>query len=458
MALDALVRVLYRDEGAATGLTKINQELRRVDQFGPGARRGMRLVETGMRSLAFEAVGAQGAVGQLAQGLLLFGGGSAAVLGVAAGIGAVIGVYKLATRETRNLEKANQDLAKAFQETAATGAVAAAGLRVFAAEEAVAVAQAAVGRARGGAEPLGPGQRLPGVSGVMQDVTDRLRRSVFREDIGAKIIMAETNLTTATNTLTAAENNRAEALRKAREAGAPTSAALRAEARAFLETMGLSGRAMIGPTPTGQLVGRGGPIPQFGQGFRLDQAGHVAAIEADVARVRAFGLDILKQLVPTEAEFQEQLTLLNRAVAAGVIPAERRAEAEAKLREAMGKTARAAERSAVAMIGAFGALVGAIAGGGGPGGILGALGGVAAAAGFGVPGAVLGVAGGLVSILSSQHRDRERNEDRRHQQLLGVLQEGPQRVTVLQVGGTPEEANYAIRRQERLDRTPRLGG
>lgn len=67
-------------------------------------------MERGLQSLAFEAAGATGPLGRVAEGLLKFGGGTGLVLGVAGGIGLVVGALNLLTAGTREAEQAQKDL------------------------------------------------------------------------------------------------------------------------------------------------------------------------------------------------------------------------------------------------------------------------------------------------------------------------------------------------------------
>lgn len=72
-------------------------------------------------------------------------------------------------------------------------------------------------------------------------------------------------------------------------------------------------------------------------------------------------------------------------------------------------------------------------------------------------GVITGTLGTLFSAFEGRETERERQEERRHKELIGVLHEGPMRVTVLSADD-PEADLYAIRHQERLGGEPRLGG
>lgn len=119
MAFDLIVRAFFADNGLSAGLAKANAGLQQIGRSGPGARIGLRAVETGARALAFEAVGLQGPLGKLASGLLELGGGSAAVLGVVAGVGAITLAYNALTKESREAAEAQIKLRDELVRTAA---------------------------------------------------------------------------------------------------------------------------------------------------------------------------------------------------------------------------------------------------------------------------------------------------------------------------------------------------
>jgi hypothetical protein len=122
VALDVLIRTLFQDQGAGGGLDEVNARLRRMEFVGgPGARRGLRLAEQGMRGLATQALGLRGPLSQVAESLLQLGGGKGAALLAAAGIGAVVVAARAATAETRALAKENERLTRSYQGVVAQG-------------------------------------------------------------------------------------------------------------------------------------------------------------------------------------------------------------------------------------------------------------------------------------------------------------------------------------------------
>jgi hypothetical protein len=114
---DIIARALFVDSGLAKGVAETNAKIHDLAKAAPGGARGLNLVETSMRSLAFEAVGIQGPLGRIAEGLLKFGGGSTLVLGVTAGIGLIAAVYKDFTAEARAAEKAQTDFIESLKKT-----------------------------------------------------------------------------------------------------------------------------------------------------------------------------------------------------------------------------------------------------------------------------------------------------------------------------------------------------
>src|SRR6185436_2422437 len=86
-----------------------------------GSTRAMSIMKNGMVGLAAQATGVAGPVGKLAQGLLMFGGGSGLVLGVAAGVGVIAMAYQALTKDAKEAEKANNDLLTSLGKISAHG-------------------------------------------------------------------------------------------------------------------------------------------------------------------------------------------------------------------------------------------------------------------------------------------------------------------------------------------------
>jgi hypothetical protein len=94
---------------------------------------------------------------------------------------------------------------------------------------------------------------------------------------------------------------------------------------------------------------------------------------------------------------------------------------------------------------------------GGPGGLFGAAAGPLAMVNP-LAGAISSAVGGLFSLFDGKDEERERAAERRHQELIGVLHEGPMRATIILDAASEEQGMYDLRRQERLGGEPRLGG
>lgn len=73
-------------------------------------------------------------------------------------------------------------------------------------------------------------------------------------------------------------------------------------------------------------------------------------------------------------------------------------------------------------------------------------------------GAVSSAVGGFFSLFDKKDDERERAAERRHQELIGVLHEGPMRATIILDADSEEQGLYDLRRQERMGGEPRLGG
>jgi hypothetical protein len=120
MAFDVIVRTFFSDNGLSAGLARANAGLNQLARSGPGARAGLRAVEIGARQLSFAAAGLSGGMGQLARGLLLFGGGSAGMLAAVAGIGGLALAYQHLTKDSREAAaaqlKVREELARVADE------------------------------------------------------------------------------------------------------------------------------------------------------------------------------------------------------------------------------------------------------------------------------------------------------------------------------------------------------
>ncbi|MBA2458992.1 MAG: hypothetical protein H0V43_08590, partial [Gemmatimonadales bacterium] len=82
--------------------------------------KGIDRVRAGLTGLALSASGTSPAIGQVVSGLLLLGGGSVAVLGVAAGVAVIATAYNLLTKTAREAAEAQAKLNDALDQAIAT--------------------------------------------------------------------------------------------------------------------------------------------------------------------------------------------------------------------------------------------------------------------------------------------------------------------------------------------------
>jgi hypothetical protein len=100
---------------AAQQSGQLDRALRTVTGASTVSTHAMTTLRRGLVGLAMTATQTSGPVGQLSQALLLFGGGGALVLGVAAGIAALALAYRAFTKDTRENTKAQEELIKQLQ-------------------------------------------------------------------------------------------------------------------------------------------------------------------------------------------------------------------------------------------------------------------------------------------------------------------------------------------------------
>lgn len=195
MSWDVIARALFVDNGAAAGLAKFNNQIHEVTKAAPGGTRAFGLMERGLQTLAFEAAGATGSLGKVAEGLLKFGGGTGLVLGTAAAIGVVAGAWRIFTSETREAEKAQKDLIEQLD-------------RLGPHAQAVAGKIKVAGLERRRDAPTTTESIGDVFSDLFSDMTGGGGRTGRREELNRQIA-------TSTNALAAAEKNVADAGNKA---------------------------------------------------------------------------------------------------------------------------------------------------------------------------------------------------------------------------------------------------
>lgn len=394
MAFDLLVRNLWTDSGVSAGLAKLNNELDQLGRSGPGARTGLRLAETGMRTLAFEAAGVAGPLGRVAAGLLSLGGGNALVLGAAAGIGIVAAAYKFFTADAVAATKAQEDFLKSLEKTP-QGAATFARNALQAAQENLAALTARFNIIPGTPEAA----QAVGLPPTDQDMEN------------ARLAVAA-----AQNAVNRAEALAADAREKQTKVIEHQNDVLRDHA-ALLERLRQLNFVALGPLGTVRLAA---PAPTLPYGQQVP--------------IRFGGRPVVPRFIQD-------------------VPAAQAPYAEKP--EKLDASRLAAE--AVALLGALkqGGVGGILSAGGG---ILSDLSGLKGAGVLGPIGIVTTALGGLFSLFHHDNQERERREAERHRELIGVLHEGPQRITNNFYGSDGSSARYQAQREGRLGREPRLGG
>lgn len=115
MQLEPIRAVLTADSAQfVNGMNRAQGSLGNLTQTSANSHKAINVLKSGMVGLATQATGTAGPVGRLAQGLLMFGGGSGLVLGVAAGIGAIVLAYKALTTDAKEATKQQEDLIRAL--------------------------------------------------------------------------------------------------------------------------------------------------------------------------------------------------------------------------------------------------------------------------------------------------------------------------------------------------------
>jgi hypothetical protein len=97
-------------EPTGKSLTQFNQILGATAAAGPRLGTSVNHIRSGLAQLAVTAVDSSSAMGQVAQGLLLFAGGSGLVIGVAAGIAIAAKAFQEFTKEQELARKKTQEL------------------------------------------------------------------------------------------------------------------------------------------------------------------------------------------------------------------------------------------------------------------------------------------------------------------------------------------------------------
>lgn len=175
-----------------------------------------------------------------------------------------------------------------------------------------------------------------------------------------------------------------------------------------------------------------------------------------------FTSNIINQLVAQEQQRLQILDLMNNKTFMANLAAQGLTEEFDAMVRGMNRAELKSQQLAVAIVSSVSSAIQAIAGGGGPGSFISGAGGVMTALASKhpsllVPGMIVGAFGGLISLFEKQHSERERNEEKRKNELIGAIHEGPVRVTEI-FEGDPEMSRYERDRVERLGGGPsRMG-
>lgn len=519
MAFDTIIRFFFADNGLSAGLAKANAALNQVGRQGPAARSGLRAAEMGMRALAFEAVGLQGPLGRVAGGLLQIGGGSALVLGAVAGIGAIAAAYKLSAKTADDARAATDKLNEKWRALVAEGRpwvklqndIAEATAAATAAQEKfnrlstpipggegttegtageIALAQNELDAAKrvlnelrrreptasrelgkqfatdfvAGIRDLEPGQR------VAELVANRAAfeaRGTDAAGIWNRAFFSALDEMRPDEALAILDANRAEFERRGATAG-------EAWRKGYIKIVTSHPVVVPSPVPTevlqpgrARVIGPSGRIEATGAELaprRLMGAEAVFPLVSpaleEFNRVQAEAAAILREITPRTAEFERAMATLRQSVIWSTMTTDERTEAEHRLREAMGLTAKQAKVTAASLVQAFAGLAAMFISGGSPGGILSGIGGIV---GLFNPlaGAITLGLGQIVSASERQHREQvdELRAIRQNTERRGL----PDRTSfTLLLNGREisaalvEDVLYLIRREERRDATPRL--
>ncbi len=426
----------------ATTLFNLNREQSRLGQGAPIAARGLTGVRNALSILALEATGATGPVGTLASRLLLFSGGSTLALGVAAGVGAIATAYKLASAEFERAGAEAERLNEIWRGLVATGRPTVA----MANDLTTAIREQAA--AQDELDKISGRKSRGGLFGPVRGTAGEIARRQTALDAATRVVTERRRLLAEAQVQLAAD---------AQGAGLKT-------AQAFMQ-----GIKFLEPQVQLQVLALG--QRQFGPQFRSlgAEAGELYAtawLHAAQAMLER-GLDIRGRRLGTIPQFSGgggNLLKGGPAFSPAFQP-EKFAPRElfvSDLEKALTKAGSKVDAGrlaaeAVALLGALqqGGAAGILGAGGG---MLSELSGLKGLSGLGPIGIGATVLSGLVGIFSKRDSERERNEQRRHQQLLGTLHEGFLRVTFINADGTAEAGLYEMRRAERLGGEPRLGG
>jgi hypothetical protein len=107
--------IVYDTSQAAASLNRLDAQTNALTRTTALNSHAQATLKRGLVGLAMQATATSGPVGQLSQALLLMGGGSGLVIGVAAVIGTLALAYRAWTSDTREAAKAQEELIKQLQ-------------------------------------------------------------------------------------------------------------------------------------------------------------------------------------------------------------------------------------------------------------------------------------------------------------------------------------------------------
>lgn len=473
MSFDALVRFFFADNGLSAGLAKANAELGALGRAGPGARVGLRALEGGMRTLAFEAVGMGGAVGRAAGGLLQFSGGQALVLGAVAGIGAIALAYRAATKEAKDLQKANTELHKTWVDLVAAGRPNVALMdRFVEAQKKLGELedQAASRRARAAQPVLGIATLLrhPGPEELrLSDENVARQRAIVQALLNERSTNAREAATHWADTFISGlkdlglDQQLAALTAHRSEFEAHGQSAAQAWQRAFMRII-TSSAAVLPGSGQGAL-----PLPEVFQGFRAQARAGTVTPAAELERLDAIyqrSRETLRSLITPQERYAQLTAQLQQEYEAGFLTLQERTHAEKQYREALLGSGQASRLAAAQMVSAFGNIVaGLLQGGGGIGGFIQSIGGALSLVKTINPviGAAVGAGGAIISSLGAPKVSIDSFSASAEAQLKRGIQAGPQNVTVLIVDsdtGRARRVMGVIQDEQNHDAVSRVPG
>lgn len=165
---DLVVRLRTDSAGFERGFAGATRTVGNFERSTIEMSRGLDIAERGMRNLAFRAVGIEGPVGKVAEGLLLFGGGGPLVLGATAGLGAIALAMNLMGKEAAEA-RANLDSLVQTARSGPGGAIAARPHLQARARDIRGQLSATQMRGPGFSNPMGWQQLVPTIQGPARD-------------------------------------------------------------------------------------------------------------------------------------------------------------------------------------------------------------------------------------------------------------------------------------------------